>query len=378
MSAPNGQFDFDFCSGIYGFQAVSMSIFADEMRKEFQLRGCRYNEISMRLQGLLGRGPLGFLAGILCRYLLYPLKVRLQRKTDVVFIADSANAGIFNLLPRRVKTVIFLHGLAYQEDKNVLGIEVDLKDRLIQLASRIFKRRGLLQCDLLFTSSVRGKQDFQRFAGKHLKQEVFIAPLGLDAQFVKTDCGDLHLQLGIAPETRVILSVAAADLRKNITTLIRALERLDSRLTDWIWIHIGGLHPSVRAQISQTVQNKSLLLEYVEFSGMPRYYSLADVFVLPTQYDTFCWPPHEAAACGCPVIVSNIAPLNENLRDVAIFVDPSSAEQVEEAIYRVLTEPELASVLSAKGLVVRERFTWSKTSEIVLAGICKLRNKQAK
>jgi glycosyltransferase involved in cell wall biosynthesis len=355
-----------------------MSVLSDSMRKEFERRGCRYNEISMRFGGWLGRGIIGFIAGILCRYLLYPLKVRLQRKTDVVFIADSANAGIFNLLPKRVKTVVYLSGLAFQEDERLLGIEVDLKDRLIRLGSRIFKRRGLFLCDLLLTISDQVKRDFEHFAGKRLQQEVIAAPLGLAPEFERTDSSDLRRQLGIAPETKVILSVAAPYLSKNIGTLIQALERLDSRLAYWMWVHIGSLHPSVRVKISEKISNMALLLDYIEeFSDMPRFYSMADVFVLPTLYEGFGWPPLEAAACGCPVVVSNIAPLNENLRDVALFVDPTSAAELEEGIYRVLTEPELASELSAKGPVVRERFTWSKTSEIVLAGIHKLRNRQA-
>jgi glycosyltransferase involved in cell wall biosynthesis len=107
------------------------------------------------------------------------------------------------------------------------------------------------------------------------------------------------------------------------------------------------------------------MLDYVDFTKMPEYYSMASVFVLPTKYDPFGWPPHEAAACGCPVVVSDIAPLNEHLHDVAILVDPNS-----------LTEPELASELSAKGQMVRERFRWPKHGQVVLEAIQKLRNKQ--
>jgi glycosyltransferase involved in cell wall biosynthesis len=379
MNAPDGQFDFDFCSGIYGYQTVSMTVYADEIRKEFQNRGCRFNEIGMRLWAQPDRGrksTLGLILGTLCRYLIYPLKVKLLRKTDIVFIADSSDAGIFNFLSKRVKTVIYLHSLAYHEDEQVLGVESDLKDRLIRIASRIYKRPGLFNCDLIFTNSHSAKIDFQRFAGNHLKQEVVAAPYGLDTAFARKDSSLLRRELGIAQNTSVILSVAAPEIRKNINIVAQALERLDSRLNNWLWIHIGGLHPWVQGQISEKVRENSLMLDYVDFTKMPEYYSMASVFVLPTKYDPFGWPPHEAAACGCPVVVSDIAPLNEHLHDVAILVDPNSVEQVEEAIYRVLTEPELASELSAKGQMVRERFRWPKHGQVVLEAIQKLRDKQ--
>ncbi|MEW5757049.1 MAG: glycosyltransferase family 1 protein [Pseudomonadota bacterium] len=357
---------FDFCSGIYGFQAKSMAVFSDEMRRQFARRGIGFNEISVRIPEKIQHGWIGFFAGVMCRYFYYPCKVRLRRRSRVVFIADSANAGIYNFLPAQTRVAVFLHGLAYQQDFKVSGIKADLKDRIIQLASRVFKKPGLINADLIFTNSERGKKDFLAFAESRAGQEIIVAPLGVARQFRRVKEAGLRAKLGIPTRAKIILSVAAPDLRKNIDVVVDALGRLGDAVGDWVWVHIGGLHPSVSARMPRQIAEKGIFLRQVENADMPAFYSMADVFVLPTQYDTFGWPPLEAAACGCPVITSNIEPLNENLRDIALFVEPSDAQKLAELMIRVLNDGQLARELSAKGGVVCERFSWERTAEIVV------------
>ena len=372
MKQDKKPFEFDFCAGIYGFQAESMTVFSNHMRDEFKRRGICFNEITINLTKLRVGKSARMILGVLCRYFIYPLKVRFSQKTGKVFIADSANAAIINMLPKEVKSIIFLHGLAYQEDSRTLGIDVDFKDRLILFASRIFKRPGLLNCNLIIANSNKGRDDFLRFIRGMKQKTVVVAPLGLSPYLRKTESIRLRKELGLSDKTKIILSVAAPDLRKNIDTLVNALDCLEMKYMNWVWVHVGGLHPRVEKTIGAALQHKSILIQKVKHEEMPQYYSLADVFVLPTRYDTFGWPPLEAAACGCPVIVSDILPLNENLRDVAKFVNPDSSTDIAEAIFDLLTNENLAQEFSDNGYSVKEKFTWEKTGDIVLKAIMEL------
>jgi glycosyltransferase involved in cell wall biosynthesis len=68
-------------------------------------------------------------------------------------------------------------------------------------------------------------------------------------------------------------------------------------------------------------------------------YSRAEALLFPSLAEGFGWPPIEAQACGCPVVISDIAPLNEiTPRNAAIFIDPldihGSAESVRVGLQK--------------------------------------------
>ena len=61
-------------------------------------------------------------------------------------------------------------------------------------------------------------------------------------------------------------------------------------------------------------------------------------------------PALEAMACGTPVIASNTTGLAEAVGDAGLTVDPRSAEELAEALRRVLNDDALRERLVAAGL----------------------------
>ena len=60
-------------------------------------------------------------------------------------------------------------------------------------------------------------------------------------------------------------------------------------------------------EICHQLLPNTLLPGFVNQSELPRYYAIADVFVLPTRQDTYAAVVHEAACLGLPLIVSRHA-----------------------------------------------------------------------
>jgi glycosyltransferase involved in cell wall biosynthesis len=84
-------------------------------------------------------------------------------------------------------------------------------------------------------------------------------------------------------------------------------------------------------------------------------YSRAEALLFPSLAEGFGWPPIEAQACGCPVVISDIAPLNEiTARDAAIFIDPQDIPGSAEIIRAGLQKREL---LVQAGLVNAARYS---------------------
>jgi len=93
-----------------------------------------------------------------------------------------------------------------------------------------------------------------------------------------------------------------------------------------------------------------------------RYYCGARLLVQPSLYEGFGLPPLEAMACGCPVVVSNVASLPEVCGDAAYYVDPYDAESIADGIYRVATDEELRGSLIQQGLQRVKMFSWEKSA----------------
>ena len=96
-------------------------------------------------------------------------------------------------------------------------------------------------------------------------------------------------------------------------------------------------------------------------------YSSADLFVFPSIYEGFGMPVLEAMACGAPVITSNRTALPEVAGDAAILVNPEDADELADAILRVLADHTLQAELKARGFKRAKQFTWEQAARRTLA-----------
>ncbi len=100
-------------------------------------------------------------------------------------------------------------------------------------------------------------------------------------------------------------------------------------------------------------------LGHVSRDELVRLYRTAAALVFPSEYEGFGQPPLEAMACGCPVASSNAASLPEVCGDAARLFDPTSVEEMVEAVEDVLREPW---AWSARGTARAAEFSWEKTA----------------
>lgn len=94
----------------------------------------------------------------------------------------------------------------------------------------------------------------------------------------------------------------------------------------------------------------------------------------PTLSEGFGIPALEAMAAGAPLIASNAASIPEVTKDAAIYIDPTSVEQITEAMHKVFEEPDLREQLRQKGYTRARELTWEDSIESftnILEGILK-------
>jgi glycosyltransferase involved in cell wall biosynthesis len=175
--------------------------------------------------------------------------------------------------------------------------------------------------------------------------------------------------LGI--ETDFILSVGTIEPRKNLLTLVRALDQIlrTTELRPQLVIAGGEgwlmdeLYSFIR---SSGIGDRVRFTGYTSDEALRTLYSSCRVCVYPSLYEGFGLPPLEAMACGAPVITSRIPAIVETVGSAAALIDPHSVTDLAQNIVELWNDEHARTRLSQAGLKRAAEFTWERTAKLTL------------
>ncbi|MFO7652756.1 MAG: glycosyltransferase family 1 protein [Candidatus Krumholzibacteriia bacterium] len=172
---------------------------------------------------------------------------------------------------------------------------------------------------------------------------------------------------------RFILTLSGHDRgrRKNIDTLLEAYRLFHGRTPHRLVVGGQNCH---RFKAEYDVPDDGwggdvLFPGWIEQSDLPAVYTLADLYLYPSNVEAFPIPLTEAMACGTPIVTSNANGLAEIAGDAAVLVDPENPAEIAAAIRQVIEDPDLQRRLSARGLIRSRNFSWDVTARETLAAL---------
>lgn len=104
----------------------------------------------------------------------------------------------------------------------------------------------------------------------------------------------------------------------------------------------------------------------MKLDDMVTIFQSARALLQPSYAEGFGLPVLEAAACGCPVVASGIAELQEVLGDAALYASAGDVTDWTNALRRVNSDPELRATLRRRGLERAKWFSWDHTARVTL------------
>lgn len=139
-------------------------------------------------------------------------------------------------------------------------------------------------------------------------------------------------RLPCAPREPFVLAAGRIwDAGKNIALLADIADRIP-------WpIHVAGEHCHPDG-VGAAVHPNLVSLGSIPQQQMPALYSRAALYALPAKYEPFGLTPLEAALCGCPLVLGDIATLREVWQDAAVFVDPGSKRAWKKALKQMIAD----------------------------------------
>jgi len=160
----------------------------------------------------------------------------------------------------------------------------------------------------------------------------------------------------------VLLFVGHEFERKGLVYLIEALRFLPLDVHLWV---VGGCDSLEK---HRQFARKLGLEERVRFYGRQlnicEYYWAADVFVLPSAYETWALVGLEAMACGIPVLMTRVGGIREYLKDGknGFFIGQDPADIAQKVLHLKNDE----TLLKSMGEMAREtalQFSWDHVAQ---------------
>jgi glycosyltransferase involved in cell wall biosynthesis len=155
--------------------------------------------------------------------------------------------------------------------------------------------------------------------------------------------------------------------RKNIPLLIEAFARIAPGHPDLDLVIVAAQQERQRFFVQMASEmnlaSRVRILPALQPSDLCMAYNLAELFMFPSDRESFGAPPLEALACGTPTLAMNSSSLPEVLDHAAILVDGNDVQTWACAIERVLADKALRLDLVNRGLQQAAKLTWERCAE---------------
>lgn len=259
----------------------------------------------------------------------------------------------------------------------VVGVHDTIADDLPDLAFPSRRDRVLWQlkqrlavrgADRLFAVSEASRSAVAARFGVP-RESIGVVPEAPDPVFSPRASDDVAEAItSIGAPASYILFAGGISPHKNVTGLVRAYATLAARMPDAPALVLAGsledevyatAAGSVRGQVAELGLNGHVLLPgFVSDEVLARLYSGAVLVVNPSLGEGFGLPAVEAAACGAPLVLSDLPAHRESMGDAALYVPPGDDAALAKVLVRLLGDQELRRDLARRAQARVSSLSW--------------------
>ena len=305
--------------------------------------------------------------------LLRELRIEVKKQNSLVHLHSAFNwTTVFaSLFIKNTPIVVQCY-----EERPLLQLFRDTpeRQRYGYLASYLlkgffFERALKKRVDCFLVLNKPTKQYFSRLVGA---EKVRISPMGIDfSVYKKIDKNRARDDLGLDPDKKYVLCIAAMVERKGLDYLIRSMPTIRERLPDTELLLVG--EGRFKKQLELLAQ-KLPIQDAIHFipatdseprvpdEKLPLYYNAADVFVLPSLTEALGVVGIEAMACGTPFIGTNVEGIPSLVEQfqAGVLIPPRNSNAIASAVIEVLKDD---ATFSANRDRAKSYFDWHNVAK---------------
>lgn len=200
-------------------------------------------------------------------------------------------------------------------------------------------------------------------------RSVAVVPEAPDPVFSPRGPGEIaEVRAAVGAPERYILFAGGISPHKNVGGLVGAYATARKRLADPpALVLVGSLDDEVYASAAADVRRRIsgldlnghvLLPGYVTDEALACLYSGASLVVSPSLGEGFGLPAVEAAACGAPLVLSDLPAHRETMADDAVYVTPGNERALADAVVALLGDEELRRSFATRARARVAPRTW--------------------
>ena len=186
------------------------------------------------------------------------------------------------------------------------------------------------------------------------------------AAAIERELAPLGLEAG-----RFFLFAGGISPHKNVLALVDAYARLRETIDVPPLVLVGDLKDDPFFSIARDLRARIVgheleahvrLPGFVSDEALACLYSAATAVVLPSLIEGFGLPAVEAAACGAPVLLSDLPSHRASLREAALYFDPEDVQAIAAAMAWALEEPGRTLALAQAAREAVAGLTWDASA----------------
>lgn len=165
-----------------------------------------------------------------------------------------------------------------------------------------------------------------------------------------------------------LLYVGSRAAYKNFDALLRAFRQtgLHDSL-DLLVLGGGPLTPKEAALAAELrIADKIINIARATDELLAEAYASAKLFVYPSLWEGFGFPPLEAMDAGCPVLASNTGALPEVCGNAPFYFEPEDQESFNHALLRAIDDEAARRLAIQRGREVVAQYNWEKCGDQTL------------
>jgi len=252
--------------------------------------------------------------------------------------------------------------------KNAIGVGEEEPELRLKTEECLVKN-----CHRIIAATEKEKEDLIRYYGA-LPETVSVIPCGVNLElFRPMDKETAKQQLGLDGGKNIVF-VGRIEPLKGIDKLLMAMTYIKDKQKLRLLV-IGGDENSQREmERLQRLSRELCIQDSVTFLGvirqgeLSRFYSAADVCVIPSYYESFGLVALEALACGTPGVATRVGGVTSIIRqgETGYVVKDNTPQRLAEKIALLLSRPNNSAESDNLIRASVAGFSWSVIAEAMV------------
>lgn len=272
-----------------------------------------------------------------------------KNKIDLLF---SVNQILPLVKVKDCNYVSIVHDVIYKADPNFLPF-------IYRKYLQFFAYFSIKISDKILTDSEYSKKDILKHYNVSEKKIKVILPS------TNKDFKPLELSIDEKKEIKsrlnlsqnVILYVGMIENRKNILGILKIADLVKNIKSDVQFILVGKSgYGGEKILMEASKRTNVKHLTNIDDLTLKKLYNIADVFLFPSFYEGFGYPPLEAMQSGLPVVASNNTSLKEIIDYGGIMHNANDYESMAKDILKLLNDKDFYLEMRNKGLDRAQNF----------------------